>query len=150
VQSVDVAALVQGVVRSRGWEPQVNVAGGHRPIVPTDPRRLERIVANLVGNAVEHGGGAHVRLGGGDGGGALVAVADDGPGIPPEFQPRLFERFSKADPARAAGGSGLGLAIARENAALLGATIAVASRPGHGATFTLHLPAAPPPDKEPA
>jgi two-component system sensor histidine kinase MtrB len=75
-------------------------------------------------------------------------VSDDGPGIPAEFAPRLFERFSKADPARTSAGSGLGLAIAHENAALLGGSISVQSPPGGGATFTLHLPATPVRNKE--
>ena len=72
---------------------------------------------------------------------AVIEVADDGPGIAPEFAPRLFERFSKADAARTGAGSGLGLAIARENAVLLGGSIAVASPSGGGATFTVALPA---------
>jgi len=70
----------------------------------------------------------------------VIEVGDDGPGITPEFAPLLFDRFSKADPARTAAGSGLGLAIAHENATLLGGSIAVESRPGAGATFTLRLP----------
>jgi two-component system sensor histidine kinase MtrB len=149
VEPVDLAVLVRGIVHSRGWEPQVDVAGTG-PVVTTDTRRLERIVANLIGNAVEHGGGnAHVRLNG-NGDGAVIEVGDDGPGIPPEFLPRLFERFSKADPSRTAAGSGLGLAIAHENAALLGGSITVASAAGHGATFTLHLPSIPPHSKEPS
>ena len=85
----------------------------------TDPRRLERIVANLVANAIEHGRppvGVR-RPPGADRGGR-----NDGPGIPPDQIPRLFERFSKGDPARG-GGTGLGLAIALENAQLLGGTM---------------------------
>ena len=63
--------------------------------------RLERIVANLIGNALEHGGrDVAVRVGV-DGVGAFVEVADRGPGIAPEHLPHLFERFYKADPARA-------------------------------------------------
>ena len=139
MEEVDLAVLIEGVVRSRGWEPRVEVTG-ERPTVATDRRRVERIVANLVGNAVEHGGGrASVRIDG-DGAGTVIAVSDDGPGIAAEFSPLLFDRFSKADPARTAAGSGLGLAIAHENATLLGGSIAVQSRPGAGATFTLRLP----------
>jgi signal transduction histidine kinase len=139
MEQVDLAALIEGVVRTRGWEPTVEVRG-ERPMVATDRRRVERIVANLVGNAVEHGGGrAAVRIDG-DGAETVIEVGDDGPGITPEFAPRLFDRFSKADPARTAAGSGLGLAIAHENATLLGGSIAVESRPGAGATFTLRLP----------
>ncbi|MGH3426781.1 MAG: ATP-binding protein, partial [Mycobacteriales bacterium] len=66
-----------------------------------------------------------------------------GPGIPPEFRTRLFERFSKADTSRSGGGSGLGLAIASENAALIGARIEADSDPDAGTRFTLHLPHTP-------
>jgi signal transduction histidine kinase len=139
MEEVDLAALIEGVVRSRGWEPRVDVTG-ERPMVGTDRRRVERIVANLVGNAVEHGGGrAQVHVDG-DAAETVIEVGDDGPGIAPEFAPRLFERFSKADPARTAAGSGLGLAIAYENATLLGGSISVESGSGSGATFILRLP----------
>jgi two-component system sensor histidine kinase MtrB len=79
-------------------------------VVSTDPRRLERIVANLTGNAIEHSGhGVRVTVGRGDTGTAHVEVSDAGPGIPPDHLPHIFERFYKADPARSGGGSGLGL-----------------------------------------
>ena len=60
----------------------------------SDPRRLERIVANLVGNALEHGGSTVVGSGRRA---TTIEVADDGPGIPPEHLPHVFERFYKAD-----------------------------------------------------
>jgi len=146
VQHVELRPLVETIVRSRGWDGRVTVEGD--AALATDRRRIERIVANLAGNAVEHGGGrARVRLDD-DGGAATVEVADDGPGIPAEFLPRLFDRFSKADAARTAAGSGLGLAIARENAALLGGSITAQSRPGGGATFTVRLPALHAPPEE--
>jgi signal transduction histidine kinase len=133
-ERVDVAALVAATLRSRGWEG-VRIEGGDA-VVDTDPRRLERIVANLVGNAVEHGGGeVTVRLAGG-----TIDVSDTGPGIPAEHLPHVFERFYKADVARAGGGSGLGLAIALENAYLLGAELEAWSEEGRGTRFTLRLP----------
>lgn len=108
-----------------------------------DKQRLERVVANLVDNAVVHGGGeVTVRVGAEDGD-LLVTVEDQGPGIPPAAIPRLFERFFKADPSRRRSrgrGSGLGLAIARENAHLHGGEVLVESAPGRGARFTLRLP----------
>ena len=110
-----------------------------KTIVTTDPRRLERIVANLVGNALEHGGDGVVIRVGRDGARAFVEVADQGPGIPPDHLSHLFERFYKADPARSSPGSGLGLAIAQENARLLGGEIEVWSEPGKGSRFTLRL-----------
>jgi len=142
-EEVDVGALVAATLRARGWEERVRLDGnGLR--VTSDPRRLERIVANLVDNALEHGATeVSVRLDGADGQ-ALVAVADDGPGIAPEHVPHLFERFYKADAARSGEGTGLGLAIAQQNARLLGGEIGVESEPGSGSTFTLRLPVAKP------
>jgi two-component system sensor histidine kinase MtrB len=138
-EEVDVAALVGATVRARGWDDRVRLEGdGLR--VTSDPRRLERIVANLVDNALEHGGSSvSVRIGEHD-----VEVADDGPGIPSEHLPHVFERFYKADASRSGGGTGLGLAIARENAILLGGELAVVSEPGQGTRFTLQLPVAEP------
>ncbi len=135
LEPVDLAALVQAIVRSRGWD-DVRIETTDATRLVTDPRRLERIVANLVGNAVEHGGGAvvvSVR-------GTTIEVADNGPGIPAGDLPHVFDRFYKADRARSAGGSGLGLAIALENARLLDATLDVASEEGRGTRFTLRLP----------
>ena len=137
-EATDLASAVAAMMRARGWDGRVQLEA-EKTIVTTDPRRLERIVANLVGNALEHGGdGVAVRVGR-DGEHAFVEVADQGPGIPPEHVPHLFERFYKADPSRSGPGSGLGLAIAHENARLLGGTIEVWSEPGKGTRFTLHL-----------
>jgi two-component system sensor histidine kinase MtrB len=137
-ESVDLAALTRAVLRARGWDERVRLDGGEA-VVTSDPRRLERILANLVGNALDHGGdGVTVRIGADDGN-AFVEVADRGPGIDPEHVPHLFERFYKADPSRSGRGSGLGLAIAQENARLLGGEIEVESEPGRGSRFTLRL-----------
>jgi signal transduction histidine kinase len=138
-EEVDVAALVGATVRARGWDDRVRLEGdGLR--VTSDPRRLERIVANLVDNALEHGGSSvSVRIGEHE-----IEVTDDGPGISTEHLPHVFERFYKADAARSGGGTGLGLAIARENAILLGGELQVASEPGTGTRFTLVLPVAEP------
>jgi len=138
VESVDLAALTRAVLRARGWDERVRLDGSDA-VVTSDPRRLERILANLVGNALEHGGdGVTVRIGADDGD-AFVEVADRGPGIAPEHLSHLFERFYKADPSRSGRGSGLGLAIAQENARLLGGEIQVESEPGQGSRFTLRL-----------
>jgi signal transduction histidine kinase len=137
-ETVDLAALVSATVRARGWDGRVHL-DAEEVVITSDPRRLEGIVANLVGNALEHGGdGVAVRVGR-EGNGAVVEVADEGPGIAPEHLPHLFERFYKADPARSSGGTGLGLAISQENARLLGGQIEVWSEPGQGARFTLRL-----------
>jgi signal transduction histidine kinase len=134
-EPVDLRALVDTVVRDRGWNGRVQVEGAGGKVT-SDPRRIERVVANLVDNALEHGGGdATVLVGTG-----TVEVADDGPGIPADQLPHVFERFWKGDPARSGPGSGLGLAIARENARLLGGDVEVASEPGRGTRFTFRLP----------
>ena len=134
-EPVDLRALVDTVVRDRGWNGRVQVEGAGAKVT-SDPRRIERVVANLVDNALEHGGGdATVLVGTG-----TVEVADDGPGIPADQLPHVFERFWKGDPARSGPGSGLGLAIARENARLLGGDVEVASEPGRGTRFTFRLP----------
>jgi two-component system sensor histidine kinase MtrB len=138
-EPVDVGALVGATLRARGWDPRVDLRVDD-VVVQTDRRRLERIVANLVGNALEHGGRdvrVHVGRNGAE---AFVEVSDRGPGIAREHLPHLFERFYKADPSRTGPGSGLGLAIAWENARLLGGDIDVRSEPGEGTRFTLRLP----------
>lgn len=138
-EPVDLGSLARAVVRSRGWESQVDV-GGENVVVHADHRRVERIVSNLVGNAIQHGRrDASVRVGR-DTTGAFIEVSDRGAGIPPEHLPHLFERFYKVDPSRSGGGSGLGLAIAMENARLLGGDVEVWSEVGTGSRFTLRLP----------
>ena len=137
-ETVDLASLAAAAVRARGWDGRVRLQA-EDVVLSSDPRRLERIVANLVGNALEHGGrGIAVRVGR-DGAGAFVEVTDQGPGIAQGHLPHLFERFYKADPARSGGGTGLGLAIAQENARLLGGEIDVWSEVGEGSRFTLRL-----------
>jgi signal transduction histidine kinase len=138
-EPIDLAEVARAVVRGRGWEAEVRIEGDG-VILPTDRRRLERVVANLVGNAVEHGGQeVGVRIGR-TASMAFVEVSDHGRGIPPEHLPHLFERFYKADPSRSGAGSGLGLAIAAENARLLGGSIDVWSELGAGSRFTLLIP----------
>jgi two-component system sensor histidine kinase MtrB len=140
---VDVYDLTRGIVRARGWDSTVRVEGAPS-VVQSDGRRLERIVANLVENAVEHGGeGVTVRVAR-DADRVTVTVTDRGPGIAAEDLPHVFERFYKADRSRSGVGSGLGLAIAAENAKLLGGRIEARSEPGRGARFTLTLPVAEP------
>jgi signal transduction histidine kinase len=142
-EPVDLRSLVAGLLRSRGWETSV-LLDGEPVVVETDPRRAERIVSNLLENALAHGGrhaAVHVGRNGTE---AFVEVSDRGPGIPPDRLPHVFERFYKVDPARAGGGSGLGLAIALEHARLLGGGIDAWSEVGTGSRFTLRLAVAKP------
>jgi signal transduction histidine kinase len=140
---VNAAAVLDAVLVAHGWRQHVAV-DAQEAMLQTDRRRLERILANLVGNAVEHGGVAIRARVACEGDSVVLEVADGGPGIPADALPHVFERFFKADRSRTGGGSGLGLAIARENALLLGGSLSASSEPGHGATFTLRLPVAEP------
>jgi signal transduction histidine kinase len=140
-ERVDLSSLVEAAVRSRGWEDRVTVEGDE-VVLQSDHRRLERIASNLIGNALEHGGRGVTARVGRDGVGSFLEVSDRGPGIPPDRLPHVFDRFYKADAARAGPGSGLGLAIALENARLLGGDIEVWSEIGRGTRFTLRLPSA--------
>jgi signal transduction histidine kinase len=138
----DVRSIVTALISARGWQDKVVVDDQPLTLI-TDPRRIERILANLLENAIEHSGrDVRVRTVS-DGAHATVEVADGGPGIPPEQLPLIFERFYKADSARASAGSGLGLAIARENARLLGGDISVSSDVQRGSVFRLTLPVEP-------
>jgi two-component system sensor histidine kinase MtrB len=142
-EPVDLGALAARLLRSRGWDTSVSL-DTDSVLVETDPRRVERIVSNLMDNAVAHGGrDVAVQIGRNESD-AFVEVRDRGPGIAPEHLEHVFDRFYKADPARAGGGSGLGLAIARENARLIGAQLDARSEVGTGSRFTLRFPVAKP------
>jgi signal transduction histidine kinase len=103
-------------------------------------------VANLLENAVRLAPqGSRIRLAtGSEGASAWIAVADEGPGIAPEDQPHVFDRFWRADKgrARADGGTGLGLAIVRQIAESHGGQIRLQSKPGVGSSFVIWLPVA--------
>ncbi len=139
LEPVDLASLVDATIRARGWIDRVRIQGADA-VVESDRRRLEQIVANLVGNALEHGGRDVAVRTGADDAGAFVEVEDQGGGMTPEHLERIFDRFYKADPSRTGAGSGLGLAIALENARLLGGDIEVWSELDRGSRFTLRLP----------
>jgi len=108
-----------------------------------DQRRVERILRNLLVNAIEHAEGTTVEVTvAGDAEAVAVTVRDTGVGMTIEESEHVFDRFWRADPARArtTGGSGLGLAISLEDAHLHGGWLEVWSRPAHGACFRLTLP----------
>ncbi|MGI5338283.1 MtrAB system histidine kinase MtrB [Streptomyces sp. CA-181903] len=120
------------------------VEGGERPVIAeADARRVERVLRNLVVNAVEHGEGRDVVVRLAMAGGAVaVAVRDYGVGLKPGEATRVFNRFWRADPARArtTGGTGLGLSIAVEDARLHGGWLQAWGEPGGGSQFRLTLP----------
>ncbi len=149
-QPIDPAALARKALADLA--PQAAEAGvrledalpASLAVVDADPAQLERVLANLLENAVRYTpAGAAVTVGGGRGqAGVAIWVEDAGPGIPAEVLPRVFDRFYQADPARAAGrrGSGLGLAIAREIVHRHRGTITAENRPPRGTRFTVTLP----------
>ncbi len=144
MEDVDLRDFATQVVRRRAPETDVEIEGPETLLVRTDKMRLERVVGNLVENAVFHGAGHQVRIIlGSNNGEASIAVEDQGPGIDSEQISRIFERFWRGDTARRRDGrvgSGLGLAIARENATLIGADMTVSSEPGVGTRFEVVLP----------
>ncbi|WP_326796200.1 MtrAB system histidine kinase MtrB [Streptomyces sp. NBC_01808] len=120
------------------------VKGDERPVIAeVDARRVERVLRNLVVNAVEHGEGRDVvvRLGASESA-VAVAVRDYGVGLKPGEATRVFNRFWRADPARArtTGGTGLGLSISLEDARLHGGWLQAWGEPGGGSQFRLTLP----------
>lgn len=113
-------------------------------VVRGDRLRLRQVIDNFLVNARIHTPpGTPVRVAVTRKGHEVeLSVADQGPGIPPEDQARVFERFWRADPARvrSRGGTGLGLAIVASLVQAHGGSVSLASQPGHGATFTVRLP----------
>jgi two-component system sensor histidine kinase MtrB len=139
-EQIDLRALVEAVVARRRHD--VPIEGPH-VVTYADKARLERIVANLLDNSFEHGGGADVRvLIEQDEERCRIEVSDAGPGIDAGDLPRIFDRFFKADGSRARdrGGIGLGLSIALQSALLLGGTVEARSTPETQTAFTLILP----------
>jgi two-component system OmpR family sensor kinase len=112
-----------------------------------DGIRLEQALGNLVDNALRHGDGEVHLLGISVGDAVELHVTDHGPGVPPGFAARAFDRFTRADEARGPdGGAGLGLAIVRMIAEAHGGAAGIAERAGGGADAWLLLPASGPPD----
>jgi two-component system sensor histidine kinase MtrB len=148
-EPLNVADLVREVVsrRTRAVDNDVRMEVEDDPdrlVTVGDKRRLERVVGNLVDNALSHGGGEEVTVRvQADNGAVRLSVEDRGPGVPANAATRIFERFFKTDPSRHRGdgrGSGLGLAIALENAHLHGADIRVYNGRDGGAKFEVVLP----------
>lgn len=110
-------------------------------VVTGDRLRLEQALTGLVDNALRHGAGEVLIDARARDDRVELHVRDDGPGFPPEFIERAFERFSRADEARGRGGTGLGLAIVRTIALTHGGAVGAANRPEGGADVWIELPA---------
>ncbi|MFD7513417.1 ATP-binding protein [Streptomyces niveus] len=141
LDDVDVADQVTACIDARAWLDAVELDAARGMMARLDPRRLDVILANLIGNALKHGGSpvrVSVRSVGGE---LVIEVRDNGPGIPEAVLPHVFDRFYKASASRPRSeGSGLGLSIAMENAHIHGGDITAANLPEGGAVFVLRLP----------
>jgi PAS domain S-box-containing protein len=138
--------LEQARQETREWSDQRHVpvdleVDPGADVVTADPDRIDLALTNLIANAVRHGPpGRPVRVRALRSDGAVrIEVQDDGPGISPEHQARLFEKFYRV-PGSAPGGAGLGLSIVRDVVEAHGGRVGVQSAPGAGATFWIELP----------
>lgn len=141
IEEFDLSEAICETLRARGWLVRVELASPGEVRMRADRRRVDVVVANLVGNALRHGeppvrvrvAATHERV--------RVEVVDSGPGLTDSALPYVFERFWKAGPARArSSGSGLGLAIALENTRLHRGDLSAGNAAGGGARFVLSLP----------
>jgi len=146
--AADVADAMQMQLRRNEIEIRLECAE-QVPMLSLDGSRMERAVANLLRNALEHtprGGRVDVRVAV-DSGSVGLSVADSGPGISPDDLPRVWDRFYRGEKSRRrdsenGDGAGLGLAIVRGIVEAHGGTVSAESAPGEGATFKMRLPAA--------
>ncbi len=143
-EQVDLSALVQTVCAEGAWSrDRLTLEVEEDLTARADPALLTRLLQNLVENAFKYGkpeGHVWVTLGRGPGE-IRLEVKDDGIGIPPEQQEKIWKRFYQVDPSRSAGnGAGLGLAMVQKIAQAHGGSMTLESIPGLGSTFTLHLP----------
>jgi len=132
------------MARSKGLGFQVTITDEAKGWWRGDADRLRQIVGNLLSNAVKFTpqGSVSAAVDISETGGLRLVVRDSGVGISPEKLPSLFEKFTQADNSatRRFGGTGLGLAICRELTQMMGGSIDVESREGHGSTFIVELP----------
>jgi two-component system OmpR family sensor kinase len=148
LESLPVSDLLAGVgerfrARAEQSDRALVVDGEPGLQVEGDRLRLEQALTGMVDNALRYGGGA-VRLWARPNGDHVeLHVSDRGPGFPDDFIPRAFERFSRADAARARGGTGLGLAIVDTIARAHGGRAGAANDPDGGADVWIEVPAAP-------
>jgi two-component system sensor histidine kinase MtrB len=148
-EPTNVVQLIQDIVSSMtplaekyGSELSLRAPGGHFD-ADVDPRRVRRIVTNLIGNAIEHGEALPIEIEVDSNSTAIaIAVRDFGVGMTPEQLGQAFSRFWRADPSRqrTLGGTGLGLAISLEDTRAHHGTLEVWASPGEGARFRLTLP----------
>ena len=146
-ETVSATTLCLDAIHVRGLsEDLIHVDDTDEHLITTDTRRFERIVGNLIDNANRHGGGVTAiriaRTSDTDPAHIVIAIEDEGPGIPPDEVPKLFEPFTRGEDAKETSGAGLGLAIAIEQAHLLEVELRVESVEPHGARFVMEIPVA--------
>jgi len=134
---------LRALVESRGSKLVTKVTPG-LPMVSVDARQIAHVFSNFVSNAVKHAkpGEEIVLRAKNQDGRVRFSVIDHGPGVPPQYQTKLFDRFFRV-PGSENTGAGLGLAIAKEIVMAQGGTIGVHSEPGKGSEFYFDLPAIP-------
>ena len=141
VEPVDLNLLLE-TVQAQFVEmgKEVSVEGRATAALPGKPQALKRCITNLVGNAVNFGGRARIRVR--DGAQLEISICDDGPGIPPEELEKVFEPFYRLESSRNrdTGGTGLGLSIARDVAQAHGGSLVLHNRPEGGLEARLTLP----------
>lgn len=138
----DVIDGLRALAESNGSELRLVAPGGHLN-AEADPRRIRRILHNLIGNAIEHGEAKPIVVSVDSNQNAVaLSVRDYGLGMSDDEVAHVFDRFWRADPSRqrTLGGTGLGLAISLEDAAAHGGWLQVWSSPGEGSCFRLTLP----------
>ena len=148
LEDFDLACIVREVAAR--FEPKALRAGSTLEVsaaapvlIRSDRLRVEQAITNVIDNAIKYGLGRPIHLSCGvDENGASISITDQGIGIDPLDQRRIFDRFERAVSDHSYGGLGLGLFITRTVAAALGGSVRVESQPGRGATFTLALPVA--------
>lgn len=144
VPGTDLDTLVQDVVAryARAGKRVSFRASGARPLpLPLRPRAMQRLVANLIDNALRYAGPEVEVVTGTDGAMAFVEVLDRGPGIPPADAQRMLQPFTRLDSARGGSGTGLGLAIVERVAGMHGGAVQLLPREGGGLRARVELAA---------
>ena len=151
-ESLDLAAVASDAVESaRAIEPDrtIELVAGDPVRIVGDASRLRQVIDNLLDNARVHAPGSPVRVEVAvHGEEALLRIGDQGPGLDPEVEGRIFERFTRGDPSRSrgTGGVGLGLSIVEAIVAAHGGEVTASSHDESGTVFEVRLPVGGPPD----
>lgn len=151
ISKVELTALVRRCIEDLNLggakTPEVKLLSRNQDLtIDADPRRISRVIRNLLNNAVDHCEGKPIEITVAENSSCVaIGVRDYGVGISEPNWGRVFDRFWRADPSRSriSGGTGLGLSIAREDASLHGGEIKVWGKPGIGSNFVLTLPKVP-------